>query len=261
MKKLSILFIILFFAIQTDAQSIHRSVIGSAGNVSISGNLELSSTIGETFTQTLSSSTHKITQGFQQGKKTDSTNLYLLLYLQGYYSYGYSMQSTLYNQGRSNDQSITDTITVELHPASNPAIISAQVKTILNTNTNANCMMHVDNGNYYIVIKHRNHVETWSANPVSFNGTFAYYDFTWSASQAYGNNLVEIEPGYFALYAGDLNQDENVDLIDIGILENDINNFAFGYYTTDINGDGNVDLLDAAPVEANVNGFIFSNHP
>lgn len=261
MKKLSILFIILFFAIQTDAQSIHRSVIGSTGNVSISGNLVLSSTTGETFTQTLTSSTHKITQGFQQGKKTDSTNLYLLLYLQGYYSTGYYMQSTLYNQGRSNDQSITDTITVELHPATNPTIISAQVKTILNTNTNVNCMMHVDNGNYYIVIKHRNHVETWSATPVSFNGTFAYYDFTWSASQAYGNNLIEIEPGYFALYAGDLNADENIDLIDASLLEVDINNFEYGYFKTDINGDGNVDLLDAPIVENNLKNFVFSIHP
>jgi len=63
------------------------------------------------------------------------------------------------------------------------------------------------------------------------------------------------------LYSGDLNQDENIDLLDLGDIETDINNFQFGYFATDINGDGNVDLLDGPIVENNINGFIFSSHP
>jgi len=261
MKKIIMIIMLFLASIHLQAQTIHRSVIGSAGNISSNGNIVLSSTIGEAITQTLTSSTHKITQGFQQGKKLDSTNLYLLIYLQGYYSNGYYMKPTLYNQGQSTDTIITDSITVELHPANNPSAVAAEVKTILSRNSNANCMMHVANGNYYIVIKHRNHIETWSANPVSFNGTFAYHDFTWAASQAYGNNLVEIEPGYFAIYSGDINGDENIDLLDLSEIESDINNFQFGYFDTDINGDGNVDLLDAPIVENNINGFIYSIHP
>lgn len=261
MKKILILAIVSFIAIQMQAQSIQRSVIGSAGNVSTNGNIVLSSTVGEAITHTLTNATHQITQGFQQGKRTDSTNLYLLAYLQGFYDNQYFMRPALYNQGQSTDLSITDTITVELHPASNPSATALQVKTLLYKNANASCMMHVNNGDYYVVIKHRNHIETWSATPVTFNGTFAYHDFTWAASQAYGSNLVEIEPGTFAIYSGDINQDENVDLLDATLLETDINGFQYGYFTTDINGDGNVDLLDAPVVESNINQFVFSSHP
>jgi hypothetical protein len=87
------------------------------------------------------------------------------------------------------------------------------------------------------------------------------YNFTTSASQAYGSNQVQVSPGIYALYSADLNSDENVDLLDLGILENDIPNFSFGYFATDINGDGNVDLLDVPIAENNINNFVFSSHP
>ena len=67
--------------------------------------------------------------------------------------------------------------------------------------------------------------------------------------------------------------DENVDLLDLGRLETDISDFAFGYQylpvnvnfpgvvSTDLNGDGNVDLLDSPILETNISDFIFSYHP
>jgi len=87
------------------------------------------------------------------------------------------------------------------------------------------------------------------------------YDFTSAANKGYGDNQKEIEPNIWAIYSGDLNHDENIDLIDVGIIELDINDFQFGYRDADLNGDGNVDLLDAPILEGNVNAFIFSNHP
>ena len=125
-------------------------------------------------------------------------------------------------------------------------------------------MMHVSNGNYYIVIKHRNHIETWSAYPIPIsdaNGISMNYDFSISANKAYGDNQSEIESGVCALYTGDVNQDENIDLIDASILDININYFLYGYLATDINGDGNVDLLDTPIVEGNINWFIYSVHP
>jgi hypothetical protein len=110
------------------------------------------------------------------------------------------------------------------------------------------------------VIKHRNAIETWSANPITISG-ITNYDFTTSASQAYGSNQTEVESGIWAFYSGDINQDENIDLLDLGDIETDINNFQFGYFATDINGDGNVDLLDGPIVENNINSFVFSSHP
>jgi hypothetical protein len=114
---------------------------------------------------------------------------------------------------------------------------------------------------YYIVIKHRNGIETWSKNPVTLMGSTVLYDFTTSISKAYGNNMTLLSNGKAAIYNGDINQDENIDLLDFSIVETDINNFQSGYFATDINGDGNVDLLDIAPVEDNINQFVFSNHP
>ncbi len=261
MKKIKLVVLISFAFIQINAQYIQRSVIGSAGMVTTVGNVQLSSTTGEAITQSLSNSNYRITQGFQQGKKIDSTGLYLILYLEGFYAGGYLMRPALYNQGRSLDLTIADTITIELHPALSPLFVEAHVKTLLHTNGNADCKIPVAYGNYYVVIKHRNNVETWSANPIAFTGTFAGYDFSYAANTAYGNNQVEVEPGIFALHSGDINQDENVDLLDASLLETDINNFQFGYFATDINGDGNVDLLDAPIVESNINGFVFSSHP
>lgn len=112
---------------------------------------------------------------------------------------------------------------------------------------------------YYVVLKHRNAIQTWSANPIVLSD--ALYDFTTNANKAYGNNQVLVAANTYAMFNGDINQDENVDLIDAGMEENDITNFIYGYYATDINGDGNVDLLDNAVLESNVNGFIYSNHP
>ena len=73
--------------------------------------------------------------------------------------------------------------------------------------------------------------------------------------------MKQVDLNHWAIYSGDLNNDENVDLLDGNLLENDISIFNFGYVLTDINGDGNVDLLDTPTLETNISNFIFSNHP
>ncbi len=54
------------------AQSIERSVVGSAGNEQKKSSIVLSSTIGEAAIQTLSKSSLTITQGFQQTLKSST---------------------------------------------------------------------------------------------------------------------------------------------------------------------------------------------
>lgn len=56
----------------TQAQSIQRSVIGSAGKVSTSGNYKLSYSVGETITKKISTTGLSINQGFQQGIVTNT---------------------------------------------------------------------------------------------------------------------------------------------------------------------------------------------
>ena len=189
-----------------------------------------------------------------------STPLSLKLFIQGYYAGNGKMNPVLMNQGIGSDTSITDFITIELHNASNLLLAGAS-SAILHTNGNVSANIAVGQGLYYIVIKYRNSVESWSASPIAMNGSPIYYDFTNNAGKLYGSNQFEVEPGIWALYTGDLNADENVDLFDIASLEIDINDFAFGYFATDLNGDGNVDLLDTLLLEENTLNFIYAQHP
>jgi len=103
---------------------------------------------------------------------------------------------------------------------------------------------------YYIVVKHRNSIETWSSATPSFtNGTF-YYDFTLANTQAYGNNLTNTG-GKWSLYVGDVNQDGIVDASDVSLVDNDALSGVFGSALTDLNCDGIVDVSDLSVIDNN----------
>jgi hypothetical protein len=55
----------------------------------------------------------------------------------------------------------------------------------------------------------------------------------------------------FAIYGGDVNQDEVVDGSDGIIIENDAFNFVTGYVKSDLTGDNFVDASDAAIADNN----------
>ncbi|MBL8008845.1 MAG: hypothetical protein JNJ56_15090, partial [Ignavibacteria bacterium] len=77
-------------------------------------------------------------------------------------------------------------------------------------------------GNYYIVVKHRNSIETWS-NVVALvrgDGSVYYYDFTTAACQAFGCNQI-LKGTKYCIYSGDSNQDGIVDASDLSAVEND----------------------------------------
>ncbi len=111
--------------------------------------------------------------------------------------------------------------------------------------------------NYYIILKHRNSIETWST-PVTFTSDVISYDFTTSVSKAYGNNLKRIStaPVIYSIYGGDVNQDGTVDLNDMTRIDNDSYNFTTGYVDTDVNGDNFVDLHDMTIVDNNSYNFV-----
>ncbi len=184
-------------------------------------------------------------------------------FIQGYYAGNETMTTVLNNEGvQSGPCSEVDSVDVELHNSSSPYAKSYAYRGVLRTDGILPCKFPASvNGQlFYIVIRHRNGVQVWSADPMLMSQT-AHYDFSTSADKAYGNNQVQVDSTVWAFYSGDFNQDENVDLLDLAILEMDINDFQYGYFATDINGDGNVDLLDNPLVENNINNFVFSVHP
>jgi hypothetical protein len=190
-----------------------------------------------------------------------TVSLNLTAFIEGYYNGGGLMKPVMYNQGISTSQTLCDSIKVELHQANFPYGLVATSNTLLNINGTATANFVSLPGPYYIVLKHRNGIETWSANPVSIVGPSVSYNFSNAQNKAYGDNLKQVDNNLWALYSGELNQDENIDLLDAQLMEWDILLFNFGYLATDLNGDGNVDLLDTPIVESNINNFVFSNHP
>lgn len=109
----------------------------------------------------------------------------------------------------------------------------------------------------YIVVRHRNSIETWSSSAISFTtpNDIISYDFTDNVNKAYGNNMVTIA-GVASIYTGDVNQDGIVDGSDLGLIDNDVFNFGSGYISTDLNNDGIVDGTDASYGENNAYNFV-----
>jgi len=168
----------------------------------------------------------------------------------------------LANQGVSTNTNEVDTITVELYDGATGATLGASAKGVLLTDGTVSLSLPatVAGNSYYIVVKHRNTVATWSASAVTM-GTTTSYDFTTAATQAYGDNMIEVETGVFAMYTGDMNQDEFIDPYDFAGYVQDNNDFASGYYATDLNGDGFVDPYDFSIYVLNNNNFVMSAHP
>ena len=173
-----------------------------------------------------------------------ATLLNLKLYLQGYYAGAGQMQPVLANQGVGASSTATDNITVELHDAATPSIITATATGVLNSDGTATLTYPPQTSPQYITILHRNSLQTWSANPVTMSGT-VNYDFSDAASKAYGNNMIQVSPGIWAIYTGDLNQDGFIDSNDYPVFDGDSFNGVQGIYiATDMNGDGFVDSND-----------------
>jgi hypothetical protein len=108
---------------------------------------------------------------------------------------------------------------------------------------------------YYVVLTHRNSIQTWTASPNSFLNSTLTYDLASSANQAYGSNLIQ-KGSYYCVYTGDVNQDGFVDFSDLVAVDNDQYNFVMGYVATDLNGDDFVDFSDLVMCENNSNKFI-----
>ncbi|NVN97615.1 hypothetical protein HXX01_05345 [Candidatus Nomurabacteria bacterium] len=178
---------------------------------------------------------------------------------------GYSFLTFSQNaitSGSAFEGNIADNIQVEFHQNSFP--FSKVGNTFSTTvNTEGNIIISLPSsyaGTYYLVVKHRNSIETWSSIPISLNGLSIYYDFTSSGSQAYGSNLKNIG-GKYCMYGGDVNQDGSVDGSDMSLVDNASTSILVGYSNEDSNGDGVVDGADMAMVDNNSTSLIQVKKP
>ena len=182
-------------------------------------------------------------------------------FIEGFYNGAGGLVPALMNAGISMNPAEVDTVRIELRDQISPTTIIANSTAILNTSGQVVVAFPatVIGQNGYIVIFHRNAIQTWSE--VMTFAQVTNYNFTTTALNAYGANMIQVAPGIFAFYSGDVNQDEVVDIIDQANLDNDVFNFAGGYVLTDLNGDGFVDITDQSILDNNIFNFIGSIHP
>ncbi len=186
----------------------------------------------------------------------------LKLFLQGYYIDGGIMQDVMNNQSVPLAQSTsTDSITVELHHPATNALVEMK-RALLLSNGLASVQFFQPAGPYYIAIKHRNTIQTWSANPVTCSAATPLYDFSSAANMAMGNNQVQVQTGKWAMYTGDLNQDDFIDGNDFPAFDSDsFNGVNSIYVATDMNGDGFVDGNDFPVFDVNSFNGVSGIHP
>ena len=105
--------------------------------------------------------------------------LTITVFIQGLYSGGRTMTPALFNANGSSPINIADSILVELHSNTSPFDLVYSNNGMLGTNGNASFIFPVAaiGNSYYIVIKNRNAMETWSALPVVISSN-TFYDFS-----------------------------------------------------------------------------------
>ena len=190
---------------------------------------------------------------------SNHNTLNLKAFLEGYYVSSNLMSPVLLNEGVGTNSLLCDSITVELHSSSAPYALAYTYTGVIGTNGLLACTFPGSaNGNaYYIVVKHRNSIETWSASPVTITAETTY-DFSNAISKAYGNNQAAVGNGQYALFSGDINQDGFVDVGDYPLFDTDLQNGIYGIYiASDLNGDGFVDVGDYPLFDANNQNGIY----
>lgn len=140
---------------------------------------------------------------------------------------------------------VQDTMRMYLRKNFSPYDVVDSAKVYLSSSGNAiaNYLL-APAGNYYVQLIHRNALETWSASNVSISkSSVAFYDFTTTQSQTYGNNSV-LKSGQYCNYSGEIIKDGTIDAADVLDVYNGVIVLASGYVNNDVNGDNFVDVTD-----------------
>ena len=157
-----------------------------------------------------------------------------------------------YNSGSGT--MVEDTVTLILKNISPPYATIEQTKVKLSSNGSGlpKFRQAVNGTSYYLVIKHRNSLETWTKIGQQFTNSEMAYDFTTAATQAYGNNL-KLKEGKYCIYSGDVNGSGTINVTDINAVYAASNLGLTGYVITDVNGSNSVNVTDINIVYGNSN--------
>ena len=104
-------------------------------------------------------------------------NLTVKAFLQGFYLGGGQMTAVL---DPISKPTVCDSVTVSLAQGTPPFTILSSVKSVLSTTGTGVFSFpgSFANGSYYIVVNHRNSMETWSRSPKTLSVSGTFFDFT-----------------------------------------------------------------------------------
>ncbi len=201
------------------------------------------------------------------GSITEGSSFSIKVFLEGFYNSqtGEMNKTKDYDTQTGStfdkfDGTIVDLITVELHSEGSYGEPVYRFKEVeLHKDGFADLVLPFG-GSYYLTIRHRNHIETVSANPINLSTT-STYDFTTAANKAFGDNMQELQTGVWGLFAGDVAQTGTVVLTDIVQVNAAARANDVGYIVTDVNGDGQVNLSDIIIVNARARAGIVRQIP
>lgn len=110
---------------------------------------------------------------------------------------------------------------------------------------------NIAQGNYYVVIKHRNHISIMSRLPVSLSSNSSLYDFSTSVDKAFGNESQKsLGNGKWGMYAGDGDYNSVINVIDYGTVGNFL--FETGYKYGDLDMNGVINVIDYGKTNQNL---------
>jgi hypothetical protein len=159
------------------------------------------------------------------------------------------------------ENSIVDWVLLELRNATNPAAILHSRAALLQRDgdvvdtdgISAVSFPNAVDGNYYIVVRHRNHLAFRTTDVLNLSSAIKTLNFTNQSVPLFG--ITPVSPVFsetiFAMNAADANHDGSIDNVDGGNWETF--NGIFGQYQRleDLNLDGSVDAADFARWELN----------
>lgn len=170
-----------------------------------------------------------------------------------------------------------DWMEVELRDATDPSIVVAYKSVILLRNGNivepgGEQVLSFDGvapGDYYVAVRHRNHLGAMTASDLVLGEYPELVDFTDVGTATYGTDAQHVADGYNMLWMGDVNGDGSIkytgsandrDVVLLGIGGAVPTNVVSGYAVEDANLDGQIKYIgssnDRDPILLNIGGAV-----
>lgn len=146
--------------LQTPHTSPLSRYLGAAGGEAGDNQYNLSFTVGQPFYITKSSAGARLRDGIQQ-PLNPAVMINIQVFIEGLYQSGGLLASVL-------GPGVCDSVRIELHQPVAPFGLVTSIPLLLNNQGNARASLPgvFREAPYYLVIRHRNSVETWSKTPV-----------------------------------------------------------------------------------------------